>query len=127
MGKNAKHLKDAFNLTLDQWNKILEYQGGLCAICRRQPRKGSHWHTDHDHKTGLVRGILCSQCNRGLGKIEDPRWQWTSHEVFRASSYMASPPAQDAIGTVYGFPGKIGTKRYRAWLKKRKKILTPIA
>lgn len=123
MARNLKHLRDAFNLTLDQWNRILEHQGGVCAICKRVPRAGSHWHTDHDHKTGLVRGILCSQCNRALGKIEDPRWQWRYKEVYEASKYMANPPAKDVLGAVYGFPGKIGTQRYKTWLKKKKKMM----
>lgn len=120
----SRLLRQAFNLTEKQWQAILDHQGGVCAICKRTLRPGSHWHTDHDHKTGLVRGILCSQCNRALGKIEDPRWQWTSREVALASGYMASPSAVAAIGKVYGYPGKIGTKKYRKWVKKNDPIRT---
>ncbi|MQA98896.1 MAG: recombinase [Actinobacteria bacterium] len=42
-------------------------QGGVCALCREaNPR-----HVDHDHRSGKVRGILCFNCNKGLGKVED--------------------------------------------------------
>jgi len=114
-------LDQAFNLTLSEWTQIWDHQDRVCAICRRPillPRKP---HTDHSHKTGHVRGILCSQCNRALGKTEDPRWQWTAIHLIRAGLYMLSYPATEALGRVVeGFPGKLGTKRYRDWLKKKR-------
>ena len=42
-------------------------QGGLCALCRTGKAK----HVDHDHRTKRIRGILCFNCNRGLGKFGD--------------------------------------------------------
>ena len=48
-----------------EWLKL--QQGGVCAICQ----KNEPVHVDHDHVTGLVRGILCFNCNRGLGKLGD--------------------------------------------------------
>nr|WP_240942772.1 endonuclease VII domain-containing protein [Planosporangium thailandense] len=42
-------------------------QGGVCAICGSPDPK----HVDHDHVFGNVRGILCSNCNGGLGQFED--------------------------------------------------------
>ena len=120
--KTAKqrHLDQAFNLTLSDWEKIFDHQGRVCYICERPivpPRKP---HTDHCHKTGLIRGILCSQCNRALGKVEDPRWQWTFIQLLRGSLYLQRPPATEALGGPrYGFPGKIGTLRYKKWLKNK--------
>ena len=50
-------------------NWLILQQGGVCALCR----KGAPEHVDHDHRTKWVRGILCFNCNRGLGKFrEDP-------------------------------------------------------
>lgn len=42
-------------------------QGDVCAICGTAAPK----HVDHDHVTGRVRGILCFNCNKGLGKAQD--------------------------------------------------------
>ncbi len=44
-------------------------QGCACAVCGRQQRR--HLHVDHDHATGAVRGLLCSDCNTALGHLHD--------------------------------------------------------
>jgi hypothetical protein len=115
--QKARYLLQAFNLTLPEWEKIFDHQGRVCFICERSilpPRKP---HTDHDHNSGDVRGILCSQCNRALGKAQDPRWQWTAKCFARAALYLMSYPATEALGRVVkGYPGKIGTFKYRTWL-----------
>ena len=56
-----------YGITIEQKQKMIEAQSGLCLICQKRPAK----HVDHCHKTGKVRGILCFTCNRGLGKFED--------------------------------------------------------
>lgn len=116
---NPNYLLHAYGITLAQWIEVFKHQGEVCAICKRGLRPGSHWHTDHDHKTGLFRGILCSQCNRALGKIEDPRWQWRYQEVHNAGLYLEHSPAQSAGVIGQGFPGKIGTDRFRKWVSQK--------
>jgi hypothetical protein len=64
------HLQSRFGLSEAQWEALFESQGRRCAICRTTKR-GKQWHTDHDHDTGHVRGILCGRCNRGLGQFGD--------------------------------------------------------
>lgn len=53
-------------------------QCGACALCGKVPgedpergRNQKCLHVDHDHKTGKIRGLLCSSCNRGLGYFGD--------------------------------------------------------
>lgn len=42
-------------------------QGEVCAVCG----DGGAAHVDHDHESGAVRGVLCFNCNRGLGYLGD--------------------------------------------------------
>jgi hypothetical protein len=62
-----------------EWFKL--QQGGLCAICREAPAV----HVDHDHRTKQVRGVLCFNCNRGLGYLDDDL-----EMLYRAADYLES-------------------------------------
>lgn len=64
------HFGKQYGLTPDQVDEMA--QGG-CKICGTVEWAGRHNrpHVDHDHKTGAVRGILCWECNTGLGKFRD--------------------------------------------------------
>lgn len=54
------------------FQRTLTEQGGGCAICGRAPVEGEKsFHIDHDHGTGMVRGVLCGTCNPGLGLFAD--------------------------------------------------------
>lgn len=56
------------------WRRIFDAQGQVCAVCGSDDPKGNvhgQWATDHDHGTGLVRGILCNTCNCMLGFAGD--------------------------------------------------------
>lgn len=78
-----------FGLTIEDYDRLLAEQGGLCYICSRPPQGGKAFSVDHDHETGLVRGLLCSNCNHAIGLLhEDKRW------LRRAAEYLDSPPAQ---------------------------------
>jgi hypothetical protein len=48
--------------------ELISKQGGYCAICSNLMTNKA---VDHDHKTGKLRGILCYQCNSGLGMFKD--------------------------------------------------------
>lgn len=58
--KRDTRLRKTYGLTLGQWNTMWSVQGGLCFICL----KANPLHTDHDHKTKVVRGLLCFRCNK---------------------------------------------------------------
>lgn len=50
---------------------LIDKQLGRCAICAEELIAGKHTHTDHCHRTGKVRGMLCATCNVGLGHFKD--------------------------------------------------------
>ena len=56
-----------------EYARLLEAQGGGCAICGSKP-KTRRLHVDHDHATGRVRGLLCHRCNRALPSWIGPEW-----------------------------------------------------
>ena len=58
-------------LTKPQWLELFRKQNGLCAICgasHLEAFKGLH--LDHNHKSGIIRGLLCNRCNQELGLFE---------------------------------------------------------
>lgn len=68
-GRRDYHLRRKYGLTLSEWKAKFEAQGGRCECCGSdKPGRGKHWHTDHDHETGVLRGILCGPCNVALSK-----------------------------------------------------------
>jgi hypothetical protein len=66
-GSRHYHLKRRYGIGADEVDALVEAQGGLCVICGRPDPE----HVDHDHTTGIVRGILCFNCNGGLGQFGD--------------------------------------------------------
>jgi hypothetical protein len=111
MNARVKYLWDNFKLPLAAWNKIFDFQQGKCAICGCTLKKAN---TDHDHKTGEVRGLLCARCNRALGRFGDRL------DLLQAAvAYLLNPPVRKALGFIHiGYPGRIGTKKHRKMLKK---------
>ena len=66
-----KRLEREFGITLVDYDQMLAAQGGGCAICGGLSSDGRRLAVDHDHATGVVRGLLCADCNRGLGIFDD--------------------------------------------------------
>ena len=57
-----------YGITEQQWLDMWDAQGHVCGCCGTDnPNSTLGWHTDHCHTTGRFRGILCMNCNRGLG------------------------------------------------------------
>lgn len=67
------HLKKKYGISLEEYEKLLEYQGYCCALCGKEFCKGEKRQpdVDHCHKTGKVRGILHLHCNTLLGHSKD--------------------------------------------------------
>lgn len=69
----AVKLRINYGLTIQQFDEMLQRQGGLCAICQRAFASNLPPHVDHDHATDRVRSLLCGSCNRAIGLLgEDP-------------------------------------------------------
>lgn len=63
--------KARYGISHEQYQALVEQQGGRCAICRRLPDRKRPLHIDHDHDTGAIRGLLCYQCNTAIGLFGD--------------------------------------------------------
>lgn len=61
-------IEDKYGLDEEQYLALLEDQDGGCGICGG---KQTRFVVDHDHKTNVVRGLLCDPCNRGIGQFND--------------------------------------------------------
>lgn len=80
-----KNLKYQYGMTLEDYDEMVEKQSGCCAICSDKPKKTLH--VDHDHKTGDIRGLLCSKCNQGLGMLGDNK-----KGIAKALAYLEKIP-----------------------------------
>lgn len=72
----ANTLLKTYGITVEQYDRMLVSQAGVCAICHKPESMGRLGVTrnlcvDHDHITGKVRGLLCASCNFAIGKLGD--------------------------------------------------------
>jgi hypothetical protein len=58
-------------MTVDNYQTLLASQDGLCAVCHRPPAENTFLHVDHDHATGVIRGLLHRNCNVAIGLLSD--------------------------------------------------------
>ena len=69
---NKKQNLKRYGITLDEYKALLAKQKGKCAICGNgQSSVFVSLDVDHCHRTGKVRGLLCANCNSGLGRFQD--------------------------------------------------------
>lgn len=72
------NLKKSFGIDQGWYDAKIAEQGGVCALCKSpDPANlgGKFFAVDHDHKTGLLRGFLCSRCNQGMERVDTvPNW-----------------------------------------------------
>ena len=77
--------RQKYGITIEDYNLLIEQQGGCCAICgSTEPKgRGPFFQVDHCHVTNRVRGLLCGPCNRGIGYLQD-----NPTVMRRAASYV---------------------------------------
>ncbi|MGH3712364.1 MAG: endonuclease VII domain-containing protein [Micromonosporaceae bacterium] len=74
-----------YGIGVEEFAQLLAEQGGRCAICGAQNPQ----HVDHDHVFGNVRGILCFNCNGGLGQFKDrPDLLWNAIGYLRGTTWQ---------------------------------------
>lgn len=61
------NVRNLYGMSIQQVEEMRLKQGGKCKICHRQEKLG----VDHCHTSGMVRGLLCMQCNMVLGRTGD--------------------------------------------------------
>jgi hypothetical protein len=67
-----KLLGKKYNMTIEEHDALFASQGSVCGACGSpEPNSKKGWSTDHCHKTGVVRGIVCHHCNIGIGHAKD--------------------------------------------------------
>lgn len=82
----SAQLKHKYGITLDQYEQMVEDQGGVCRICGGVNASGQRLHVDHDHLCcpgqrscgKCLRGITCENCNHAMGALglDDPERRW---------------------------------------------------
>lgn len=82
--RKAEH-RALLNANRKHYDAVLEFQGGGCAICGKPPGERRH-PLDHDHKAMVMRGILCTACNRRLTTRHTVEW------LIGALEYLSNPP-----------------------------------
>lgn len=78
-GPRHYHLRQRYGVGAAEVQAMIDGQDGLCAICLKQPAI----QVDHDHETGIVRGILCDGCNGGLSAFSE-----SPQLILRAKAYL---------------------------------------
>lgn len=68
--KTWKH-RGILNMTYEKYEEMLKDQDYKCAICSKDHTDSKKLHVDHCHVTGKARGLLCNNCNNGMGKLGD--------------------------------------------------------
>jgi hypothetical protein len=91
----TSRLMKLYRMTAAEFAEISEAQGAVCAICGEAPRgktlKSSCLHVDHCHETGAVRGLLCIDCNIGLGRFADDERRLASAIRYLRQHSIKSP------------------------------------
>lgn len=69
--KRSNEYKRKYGITIEQYDELLARQNNVCAICKFPCKTGRRLAVDHCHETGKIRGLLCHDCNTGIGKLKE--------------------------------------------------------
>lgn len=80
---HEKRVVAVYGLEVGDYERMYQEQGGTCAICQRATGARKRLAVDHDHDTGLVRGLLCGPCNQMVGYFRN-----SVDAFYRAAAYL---------------------------------------
>lgn len=67
--RRHRHLMSKYKISLEDYEILLAEQDNSCFICKKIGKQSLA--VDHNHNTGAVRGLLCNNCNTGLGNLRE--------------------------------------------------------
>jgi len=114
---DENYLNREYGIGIKEITAMLESQDGRCAICRRAPKKNK-FNVDHDHKTHMIRALLCVNCNTNLLPYVERFPEW----IKAAFAYIENPPAPSVIGTIF-VPETNQTRKKEKLLKGGKSVI----
>lgn len=84
--RKSQRLKK-YGITRSEFMDLMNAQGGKCAICGHRDTSIRNFFpvVDHCHESGKVRGLLCMNCNMGVGKFKD-----SPQLLIRAAEYISN-------------------------------------
>jgi len=83
--ERERHLIRKYGVSLADYDRMFAEQDGQCAICSRTQKRA--FDVDHSHATGIVRGLLCTSCNRMVGHAHDD-----ASRLRKAADYLEAVP-----------------------------------
>lgn len=111
-GNWVRMLRWKFGIAPEDYERMLVAQGGVCAICEQPPnRQRVRLDIDHDHQTGEIRGLLCSECNRAIGLLRDrpivaakaARYLLGDNAVVARGEFRIEPLSEADLAELYEF------------------------
>jgi Recombination endonuclease VII len=119
-------LKNRFGISLQDYDALLAKQKGACAICKKKSARSLC--VDHCHTTGLIRGLLCNKCNRGMGFFEDDAARIRAVIVYLKAARAAHlvkavpTPAHSAVSKTPGARYRVSRRRGEAMYVPIRKV-----
>jgi hypothetical protein len=118
--QRSRSLIIKYGITAREYDAILAKQRGVCFICSEPPKK-SRLAVEHRHGDGLLRGLVCWQCNKAIAYIRD-----NPDRAARLLEFLMYPPAVMALKRqVYGRLGRV-TRKWRT-KKERAERMASVA
>ena len=82
------HYRRRYSAAIADYDFMFALQDGCCAMCNRPDNYGKRFDIDHDHYSGEARGLLCTACNRLVGRAERMGIQDGKNSLIKIEKYL---------------------------------------